>query len=234
MIKERLARIQAAIARICHHLGRNPADITLVGVTKNAPVADIQQAILAGLQHIAENKVQEAQKKFPMIEAPAGKKVTRHVIGHLQTNKVKAALNVCDLIQSVDSLKLAQEIEKEAAKINRVADVLVQVNTSGEEQKFGLGPSEAMGFLEEAGRLEHVRILGLMTMAPFTEDEQVVRLCFRDLKKLWDEAAQRFSGHPRMAMKHLSMGMTHDYPIALEEGSNMIRVGRAIFSEEQG
>lgn len=226
MIKEHLARISEEISQVCQKIGKSPQEITLVGVTKFAPSEKIQEAVSAGLKHIAENKVQEADKKFPQFNG-----VTKHIIGHLQTNKVKAALKLVDLIQSVDSLKLALEIEKEAGKLEKTADILVQVNTAGEEQKSGIPPSQAISLLENIAGCEHIRVLGLMTMAPFTEDQAIIRKTFSDLKKIFDEAARHFKGHDRISMKHLSMGMTSDFKIAIEEGSNMVRIGSAIFKE---
>lgn len=228
MIQDNIHSLQAKITAICQRLKRDPQGITLVAVTKFASVEDIQHALRAGLSHVGENKVQEGQKKFPLL-AEAGFKVTRHLIGHLQTNKAKAAVQHFDLIHSVDSLRLAEAIEKEARKLNQNADVLVQINTAGEEQKFGTTPAEALKLIEDIGRLEHLNIKGLMTMAPLTEDQNVVRQTFRDLKSISVSAAAQFAGHPRIVMQYLSMGMTQDYEIALEEGSNMLRIGSAIF-----
>ncbi len=230
MIKDNVLRIKERISSICQRLGRNPQDIILVGVTKFAPIEKIEEVIAAGISHIAENKLQEVQKKYPFLKTD-GKPVTRHMIGHLQTNKVKDALKHFDLIQSVDSLKLAEEIEKQAGKINRVADILVQINTAAEEQKFGAGKDEAMQLIEEILNLSHVKVLGLMAMAPLTADEKVVRKTFSDLREIKNKAAVQFQGHPSMGLKYLSMGMSGDFEIALEEGSNMVRIGSAIFHE---
>ena len=228
MIREHLASIQKNISLICQRLGRNPAEITLIGVTKYATVEKIKEALTCGLTDVGENKVQEAEKKFPQLDSIAPK-LRKHMIGHLQTNKAKDALKYFDLIQSVDSLKLAQEIDKQAAKINRVADILVQINTSGEEQKYGAEKTQALSLVDEITSLQHVRILGLMTMAAFTEDKEAVRVSFRALREIRDQVSKKFGGHERVQMKYLSMGMTDDYEIALEEGSNMVRIGRAIF-----
>lgn len=228
MIRDNIARIRGHIEAVCRRVGRDPREITFVGVTKFAGVPQIKEAVKSGLTHIGENKVQEARKKFSAL-GDCGVKVTRHMIGHLQTNKVKHALEIFDLIQSVDSVKLAAAIEAQAAKANKNIDVLVQVNTAGEEQKFGAAPSEVAALIEEVIKLKHIRLLGLMTIAPLTQDREIIRRCFRDLRRLNDRISERFPAGERLEMKYLSMGMTADYEIALEEGANMVRIGRAIF-----
>lgn len=228
MIQDNIERILDQIEAVCHRTGRDLSGVTVVGVTKFADIPQIKEAIEAGLKHIGESKVQEARKKF-LGFGNFDIKVTRHMIGHLQTNKVKSALEVFDCIQSVDSLKLAVAIEEQAAKRNRSIDILIQVNTAGEQQKFGIAPSGVFAFIEQVIGLKHVRLQGLMTVAPLVEDKEVVRKCFRDLRLLRDEIVNKFSGDDRVAMTYLSMGMTEDYAIALEEGSNMVRIGRAIF-----
>jgi len=230
MIKENLNCVREEIGGICRAAGRDPQEITLVGVTKFAPVEAIQEAIRAGLTDIAENRVQEAEKKFPLC-ANSSPEIRRHLIGHLQSNKAKEAIHVCDLIQSVDSLKLAQEIEKQAVKIQKSVHILVQFNTAEEPQKFGARKDEALNLIEAISALSHVRGHGLMAMAPYTEDQGIIRRAFSDLREIRDSITQRFSGHPRVEMKILSMGMSSDYRIAIEEGSNMVRVGSAIFKE---
>ena len=231
MIKENLSRLRQDFAQACRLSGRKPEEITLVGVTKFIPNENIQEAIDAGLTDIAENRVQEAEKKFPQL-IQANPKIKRHLIGHLQSNKAKDAIAVCDLIQSVDSIKLAQEIEKQAIKLNKTVDVLLQFNTAREPQKFGADPGDAMPLLEAAAKLTRVRVRGLMAMAPFTEDQDVIRRAFADLRGLRDLVVKNFSGHSNIEMKFLSMGMSSDYRIAIEEGSNMVRVGSAIFGSK--
>lgn len=228
MIQDNISRIRSQIEAVCQRIGRDLGEITFIGVTKFADIPQIKEAIQFGLTHIGENKVQEALRKFPALEDSAVK-VTRHMIGHLQTNKVKHALEIFDLIQSVDSFKLAAAIEKQAEILNKNSDILVQVNTAGEDQKFGAEPSEAIALIEEIAKLKHIRLLGLMTIAPYEVDEKITRKCFRDLRFLRDQINERFSFADNIEMKYLSMGMTADYAIALEEGSNMVRVGRAIF-----
>ncbi|MCA9407444.1 MAG: YggS family pyridoxal phosphate-dependent enzyme [Candidatus Omnitrophica bacterium] len=228
-IQEKINNVNGKIADICRRIGRNPLDINLVGVSKYADSDAVKEAVKAGLKHIAENKVQEAKKKFPGLE-DIGSGVTTHLIGHLQTNKVKQALEVCDLIESVDSLRLAVEIDKQAQKLDKIADVLIQINTAREEQKFGLAPEETFSFLEEITQLRNIKINGVMTIAPFTEQKDIVRKCFADLKSIHDQIIEKYAHSQQIQMKYLSMGMTDDFEIALEEGSNMIRIGRAIFS----
>lgn len=248
-IQENVLRVREEIARVCQKIGRDPKEITLVGVTKFASVEAIQEAINAGVTDIAENKVQEGLKKYPGLQSSSNQTaLKRHLIGHLQTNKVKDALKIFDLIQSVDSLKVAQEVEKQALKLNRTVDVLVQVNIAGEEQKFGADKQGVLTLIGDILQLKNIHIRGLMTMAPFTEDQKIVRDCFKGLRELRDQVVRDFKGNStdfsknnvvvstgsssepcNMEMKYLSMGMSGDFKIALEEGSNMIRVGSAIF-----
>ncbi len=231
MIKGNLSRVFEHIASVCERIGRDPQEITLVGATKYASAEQVQEAVEAGLKHIGENRVQDAQSKFPALDQLKVKAV-RHMIGHLQTNKAKQAVELFDIIQSVDSIRLADEIEKRAAELNKTIDILLEVNTSGEEQKFGVHPSEVPGLIQEISHCPHIRLRGLMTMAPLTEEKEVVRRCFRDLRELFDAAEEDFADHERIEMRYLSMGMSSDYEIALEEGANMIRIGRAIFEEK--
>ncbi len=228
MIKENLTRLRQDFAQACRNSGRKPEDITLVGVTKFVDIPSIQEAISAGLSHIAENRVQEAEKKFPQL-LKDNPQLKCHLIGHLQSNKAKDAIAVCELIQSVDSLKLALEVEKQAVKLNKQVDILLQFNTAEEPQKFGASKAEAMTLVEAVAKLSRVRVLGLMAMAPFTEDQGIIRKAFADLRGIKELIVNNFSGHPNIEMKYLSMGMSSDYKIAIEEGSNMVRVGSALF-----
>ena len=228
MIKEKLAALKNNIAQVCGRCGRNPDDIVLVGVTKFAEAADIAEAVRCGLTDIGENKVQVARDKFPALEE-LRTRVRKHMIGHVQTNKVKAVLDLFDMIQSVDSLRLAEEIDRQAGKRGVKADVLVQIDCAGEEQKFGVPAEEALSFMDQAAGFSHLQISGVMTIAPFVEDEAVIRACFRAARDIYSQARERFAGVPHVSMKYLSMGMTHDYALALEEGANMLRVGTALF-----
>ncbi|MDO8675976.1 MAG: YggS family pyridoxal phosphate-dependent enzyme [Candidatus Omnitrophota bacterium] len=228
MIKDNVAKVRADIAVACRAAGRDPSQVILVAVTKSVPVHVIAQAVSAGIEHIAENQVQEAEKKFPDLIAK-DPHLTGHIIGHLQTNKAGDALKVAGLIQSVDSARLADEIEKQAAKLGRTADILVQVNTAREPQKHGAAPEKVFALMEHISGLKHVRVLGLMAMAPLTEDEGRVRKAFSDLRDIRDGVSKRFSGNSKVNMKYLSMGMSSDYRIAIQEGSTMVRIGSAIF-----
>lgn len=230
MIQERILRIRENIAQICRQIGRRPEDITLIGVTKYTSVEKTLAAIAAGITDIGELKVQDAQRKFAVMGKAAGK-VGKHMIGHLQTNKVKLALQMFDLIQTVDSVKLAREIDKQAARMDIRADVLLEVNCSGEEQKFGVAQDRVIPLVEQIAPLAHIRVRGLMTMAPFVDDEKIIRRSFRDLRGLSEKISKQFDGQERIQMRYLSMGMSGDYEIALEEGANMLRIGSAIFSD---
>jgi len=228
MIKDNIVKVLAGVGNACRNSARDPGEITVVGVTKYVPIEVIQEAVDAGIKHIAENRVQEAQSKFPAVLV-RNPHLKCHIIGHLQTNKVKDALQVSSLIQSVDSLKLALELEKQAAKNGKAVGILVQFNCAREEQKFGAAPEEALELIESIGHLEHVQIKGLMGMAPYTADQGIIRKTFVDLRLLRDAIKVRFSGHPRVDTGILSMGMSSDYQIAVEEGSTMVRIGSAIF-----
>ncbi len=228
LMKERLDKIYDQIAQACQRCGRDPKEVVLIGVTKYTDLVKVQQAIDAGLSHIAENRVQDAQERFPLLKfAPS--QVTKHLIGHLQTNKAKFAVELFDMIQSVDSLKLAQEIQKQAEKYNKVIDILIQVNCSDEQQKSGVEQSQAMELIDRAADFRNINVQGLMTMAALTDDEKKVRAAFASLRLLRDQAKVLLAKKGRGQMKWLSMGMSGDFPIAIEEGANMVRVGRAIF-----
>lgn len=227
-MKQRLAKIYDQIVQACQKCGRDPKDVELIGVTKYTDLAKVQQAIDVGLTHIAENRVQDAQARFPALKIIPGQ-VTRHLIGHLQTNKVKLAVGLFDMIQSVDSLKIAQEIQKQANKQQKVMNVLIQVNCSDEEQKSGIAQDQALELVEQVADFKNIHVQGLMTMAALTDDEKKVRAAFAGLRNLRDQARVVLNKKGRGEMKWLSMGMSGDFPIAIEEGANMVRVGRALF-----
>ena len=230
MICDNVAKVRERIALACKKVGRDPQEITLIGVTKFAPLSAINEAVAAGIEHIAENRVQEAQNKFPLV-VPSARKLTKHLIGHLQTNKVKDVLKVVDLIQSVDSIKLAEEIERQAAKNGKVFEVLLQVNTAREEQKYGAAPEDIESIIEAILPLAHIKVMGLMAMAPFTDELSRVANSFQDLRKINERLQHEFSGQANVQLKYLSMGMSSDFEIAIAEGSNMVRIGTAIFKE---
>lgn len=229
-MKERLAKIYDQIAKACQKSGRNPQDVTLIGVTKYTDLAKVQAAIDAGLTNIAENRVQDAQERFPVLKFAPGQ-VTKHLIGHLQSNKAKFAVPLFDMIQSVDSFKLAEEIQKQAEKNNKNIDILIQVNCSNEEQKSGVEKTQALELIDQVSALQNITVKGLMTMAALTTDEKAVREAFAGLRNLSVEAKKFLDKKGRGEMKYLSMGMSQDFSIAIEEGSNMVRVGRAIFGD---
>lgn len=217
MIKENLIDINARIEKAAQRAGRDPRDIRLICVTKEANSSDILDAVANGAKELGENRVKDAVLKHRAISD----KVTWHLIGHLQTNKVKDAVQIFELIHSVDSLRLAQHIDKESRKITKIQEVLIEVNVSGEGTKFGITPSELGNFLKSANSFGNLHITGLMTVTPFTDTPEGSRKYFKTLKELRD----------KFGLKELSMGMTQDYEIAVEEGASMLRVGRAIFCD---
>jgi len=224
MIRENIVQLKASVADICHGINRDPQKVVIVGVTKYSDSFSIQEAIEAGITHIGENRLQQAFLKYADLA-----NVTKHMIGHLQTNKVKQAVALFDMIQSVDSLHVAQEIDRQCAKINRTMDVLVQVNVSAEEQKFGIAANKVSDLLKQIVGCKAIHVQGLMTIGPLTEDQGRIRDCFKRLHDIFMKAQQEFSLFENIQMRYLSMGMSDDYRIALEEGSNMLRIGRAIF-----
>lgn len=203
-------------------------DITIVAVSKTHPIEAIINGINSGIEHFGENYAQEMKQKFfelNKLNIPSPK---WHFIGHLQTNKVRYIAPFVYMIHSVDSVELAKEIQKQAEKNSRQIDVLIQVNTSGEKSKFGCNPNEAISLIEKIKDYENIRICGLMTIGSFSMDEEVIRREFRLLRKIFEQSKDKF---PELPMVHLSMGMSHDYLIAIEEGATIIRIGTAIFGE---
>lgn len=222
-IKDNVAHIRKLIAESAAKSGRSSEDILLVAVTKLHNPSEINEAIDAGITDIGENKVQEIMEKYEKV-----KPVRWHLIGHLQTNKVKNIVDKVDLIHSVDSLHLAKEIEKRSSAIDKVMDVLVQVNAAGEESKFGTSTDEAETLIKQIEEnFPHIRIRGLMCIAPFYDDPEDARPVFREVKELYDKYIIRHDD--RIDFKYLSMGMSGDFQVAIEEGANCVRVGTAIF-----
>ena len=205
-----------------------PDGVILIAATKGRSIEEINEAIEAGIKIIGENYVQEAEKKFEAI----GKKVKWHMIGHLQTNKVKKAIEIFDMIETVDSEKIAKEIDKEAKKRNIIFPVLIEINSGREKQKSGVFPEDAEKLIYEISKYENIKIEGLMTMGPFVENPEDIRPYFRITKELFEKFKNL--NLPNFEMKYLSMGMSDTWRIAIEEGANIIRIGTAIFGPWRG
>jgi hypothetical protein len=228
-LKRNLAQVEEIIDAACRRSGRSRSEITLIAVTKMHPAAAIAAAAALGISHIGENKVQEFDSKQPEWNAlRATHPLRSHLIGHLQSNKAARAAALFDSIDSVDSLRLADRLEAAAATINRTLPVLIEVKLSEEESKSGAAPesSELAQLLERLPELTHLQPRGLMTVPPYLRDAEAVRPYFRRLRGLRDEYARR---HPKLQLDALSMGMTHDYAVAIEEGATEIRLGTALF-----
>lgn len=224
-IKEKMDRLQSRVEEAAKRSGRSAKDITIVAVTKGAAAEAVKEAAAAGLRIFGENKVQEAEAKIPLVGDPP---LEWHMIGHLQSNKIKPAMELFGLIQSVDALSLAKKLNEAATAGARTVSVLLEVNISGEKQKFGFSSDEIYGVLEQVAALPAVKVLGLMGMAPAGPDAAVKKEAFKKLRNIFSVC--RTLKHPNIEMRHLSMGMSDDFEIAIEEGSNMIRIGRALFS----
>ena len=223
-IKERVEAIQLAIDEAAKKNGRSAKDITLVAVTKGATPEAILEARAAGVMFFGENKVQEAETKIAVVNDPS---VQWHMVGHLQTNKIKTALSLFSLIQSVDSVRLAKMISDESILNNKVTAVLLEVNISGEVQRFGFSAEEIYTAIESMSEMPGIRIMGLMGIAPVKVAPEVVRAAFKKLRNIFSVC--KGVKQDNLEMKYLSMGMSDDYKIAIEEGANMIRLGRALF-----
>ena len=224
MIEESLHAVQQRMADAMARAGRVDTAI-LVAVTKNHPVPAIEEISGLGVTHVGENRVQEAKEKQMLYKGP---RLTWHLIGHLQVNKVRQAVPMFDLIHSVDSRKLLDEIEKVAAKRDKVQDILLQVNIAREESKSGMSVEEFPDIRDYAKTLPHVRVRGMMCIAPFFDDPEEARPIFRVAHALYEDMKRYFE---EGQIQYLSMGMTHDFEVALEEGANIVRVGTAIFGE---
>jgi PLP dependent protein len=202
---------------------RNIEDITVVAVSKTRPIEDVLEAAAAGMKHFGENRVQEAERKYAGIT----RDFRLHMIGHLQSNKARDAVALFEVIQSVDSLKLAEIIDREFDRTGKIGEIMLEVNTSGEPQKYGFAPQEVVTAADTIFEMGHIRLTGLMTVGPLTEDETEIRNSFGELRRLFDRIGSSHSDRAEFAV--LSMGMSDDYEIAVEEGATMIRVGRALF-----
>ncbi len=225
-IRDNFLRIQDQIQNTCTQCQRNVDDVNLVAVTKTVDVPVIREAIKAGVQIIGENRIQDAESKHQQISDD----LKWHFIGHLQTNKVKKALQIFDVIEAVDSVHLAVEIDKQAQLLDRKVDIFIQVNTSGEESKFGIHPKELESFVTQIRHLNNIHISGLMTIGAFLSNVEQVRPGFKKLFDLREQINQLEIIEP---IKYLSMGMTNDFPIAIQEGATHVRIGRALFGERK-
>ena len=225
MLSDNLQKVRSNIINSCEAVGRNPDEVTLIAVSKTKTVEILQEAYDAGARIFVENKVQEILDKYDQLPSD----IQWHMIGHLQRNKVKYIIDKVAMIHSVDSLRLAETIEQEAAKKDIVMPVLLEVNVAEEESKFGLKLEEVLPLVEEINHFSHVQIMGLMTIAPFTLNPEDNRKVFRALKKLSVDISEKNINNVNMSV--LSMGMTGDYEVAVQEGSTMVRVGTGIFGE---
>ncbi len=226
-IKENIDRVEQNIKAACAACGRETGEVKLIAVSKTKPVPMLEEAYANGCRDFGENKVQELVDKYEIMP----KDIRWHMIGHLQRNKVKYIVDKVFLIHSVDSLRLAQEIEKEAAKKGVSVNVLVEVNVAGEESKFGATAQEAVSLVEQIAQLPHVRVKGLMTIAPYVEDSEENRRYFAKLKQIYVDIIHK--NIDNVFMEELSMGMTGDYEVAITEGATYIRVGTGIFGERE-
>lgn len=223
MIEENLKQVHDNIEKACRKVGRDPGEVTLIAVSKTKPVEMLREAYDAGERVFGENKVQEIMDKYDLLPED----IQWHMIGHLQRNKVKYIVDKVSMIHSVDSVRLAQTIEQEAAKKNVCVPILIEVNVAEEDSKFGLKIEEVIPLLEEICTYPHIQVKGLMTIAPFVEDPEENREVFQKLRKLSVDIAEKNINNITMSV--LSMGMTGDYEVAVQEGATMVRVGTGIF-----
>jgi len=220
-ISNNLTELRGRIAEACEKYDRDAHDITILPITKKCPASIIRTAVASGLHEIGESRVQEAEAKI----AELGPIARFHLVGHLQSNKAAKAVALFDVIQSVDSLKLAGEISRRASEINRTIDCLIQVNPSGEESKFGVAPEAALDLIRQVNGLPAITLIGIMAIGPLADDEERIRAAFRTCREIFKQG-QDIVGDP---FDTLSMGMTDDFPLAIAEGSTLIRVGTALF-----
>ena len=225
MLTENVIEVEKNIQAACDRAGRSREEVRLIAVSKTKPVSDIEEVLTTGILDYGENKVQELSDKYDVLS----KNIRWHMIGHLQRNKVKYLIGKTVLIHSVDSLRLAEQIEHEAAKADTIMNVLIEVNVAGEESKFGTTCNEAIELVRAVAALKHVKIKGLMTIAPFTDNPEDNRIYFKKLKQLSVDIKSK--NIDNVDMDELSMGMTGDYEVAIEEGATMVRVGTGIFGE---
>jgi len=221
---DRLTAIRERIEAARLRAGRRD-EVTLIAVTKTLPADTIRSVLAAGLADVGENRVPELEDKVDEIGRDAAR---WHLIGHLQRNKARRAIALLDLLHSLDSVRLARQLSEDAVKAQLVVKALVQVNTSGEESKFGFGPEQALEAIGEMAELPGLKLVGVMTMAPYTDEDAVLRRTFAGARRIGEEAGRQFAG---FEARHLSMGMSNDFELAVEEGSTMVRLGTALFGE---
>jgi len=222
-LKQNIQHIKSRIKAVAERSGRRSEDIHLIAVTKNFSAEIVQEAVDNGIVLLGENRVQEAKSKIEFVKGD----VKWHLIGHLQRNKVKEAIRIFSMIQSLDSLRLAEEIQKRAEQIDKVIDVLVQVNIGREATKYGIDPDDTENFIKKISILPNIKVRGLMAIAPYEENPEDVRIYFRHLNSIFRTIKEK--SIENISMEYLSMGMTHDFEVAIEEGSNMVRIGTGIF-----
>lgn len=227
MVAQNLKTVEENISQACQKSGRERADVTLIAVSKTKPVQMMEEAMRAGMRTFGENKVQEILKKQPLLPDDTD----WHLIGHLQRNKVRQITGKVSMIHSVDSLRLAEQIQKEYERQNLTAKILIEVNIAKEETKFGIMPEEAEEIVREISKMPNIRVCGLMTIAPYVEDPEQNRVHFHNLRKLLVDINRK--NIDNISMTELSMGMTGDYEIAIEEGATFVRVGTGIFGSRQ-
>jgi len=229
MIKEKIEKIKREITEVCKKIGRPVEQITMLAVSKTVGSEIVEEAVAAGHFCFAENKVQELAVKRGYFENKKCNNLSWHLIGHLQSNKIKSAVDNADLFHCLDSVKLAQKINQYCLQQNRIFNMLVQINSSGEESKSGITPNDLPAFLAELSPLQNIRICGLMSIGRYNSLPEESRPEFKLMKRLFDYGAGL--KQPNCEFKYLSMGMSHDFGVAIEEGANIVRVGTAIFGE---
>lgn len=236
-IADNIARVQDEIASACARANRNLDDVTLIAVSKLKPASDILEVIAAGLQHFGENRVQESQEKIPLVQSLTDRPIVWHMIGHIQSRKAKEVVPLFDVVHSIDGVKLADKLAKSASESGRTIKALIEINVSGEASKEGLNAAgwqsnphikeDIVNQIRHISDLAGLNVIGLMTMAPFVEPMSETRPVFAELAALREMLSETLN----IPLPELSMGMTNDYPVAIEEGATMVRVGRAIFGE---
>ena len=232
-IARRLERVEERIGRACDRAGRSREEITLVAVSKTFPLAVVEAAREAGLRHFGENRAREMRDKAQALPGKAeGGPVSWHMVGHCQRNKAKFVARHADVFHALDSPRLAEELDKRAQKNDRVLPCFVQVNVAGHDQKYGVAPGDTHDYLDSLSRYDHLNVIGLMMMATYTERPESVRPEFRELRTLFEAYDDR--DNDAVHLDHLSMGMSGDFEVAVEEGATFLRIGSALFGRRDG